>query len=272
MRQVEEIEKEILMVGQTPVFESGENVLTRFIYTFELSFMTEAFDDKREKIESWLTEQTKTLPYDWESLSNEQQWWGYLFILSKEEVAYEGLNYAVGICESTLMNLSSKEDVLLELMANHYVYGLASKTMKTPLIRPLELRKLGVSTDEFDVFSEVLLGVLPVASKYLQKHCLQREIGEDFMKSFWLPNKKYIRKYASVWEAFAEININMIFVLYGAALNSRNNTSRLEKEAILKNVVQELFKASFVESTKIDHLVEYFAEILIEVTYDKYFE
>lgn len=272
MRQMEETEKEILMVGRTPIFESGANVLTRFIYTFELSFMTECFDDKREDIESWLTERTKELSYDWEGLSKEQQWWGYLFILSKEEAAYEGLNYAVAVCESTLSNLNSKEADILGLIANHYAYGIGSKTMKTPLVRPLELIKLGVSTDENDIFSEVMLEVLPIVSKYLKKHHLQREISEAFMKAFWLPNKKYVRKYASVWEAFAEINVNMVFVLYGAALNSRNNTSRMEREAILKNVVQDLFKASFVESTKIDHLVEYFAEILIEVTFDKYFE
>lgn len=272
MRQIQETEKEILMVGRTPIFESEENVLTRFIYTFEFSFMTEPFDDKRENLEKWFKEQTKALPYEWESLSKEQQWWGYVFILSKEVIAYEGLSYATTVCESTILNLPSKEEDVLELIANHFVFGVASKTMKTPLIRPLEFVNLEVSLDNNDIFSEILIEVLPVASSYLKKHYKQREINEDFMKTFWLSNKKYVRKYASVWEAFAEININMIFVLYGAAINSRSNTSKMERETILKNVVRELFGTSFLEFTEIDHLVEYCVEVLLEVTYDKYFE
>lgn len=266
MRQTE-TENQNLMVGKTPEFESGYDVLTRFIYTFEMSFMTEAFDDKRDDIESWMLKQTQVLPYKWETLSKAQQWWGYLFIISKESAAYEGLNYAVTICESILANLETKEKDVLEQFANHYVYGLGSKTMKTPLVRPLEFKRLEV-TMVGDIFAELLMKKLPELSKYLKKHYLQRDINEDFMKAIWLSNKKYIRKYSSVWNAFAEVNINIIFVLYEIALDDLRETTKADREIILKEVIEDTFGASLLE-VEINKLTDYCLELLLEVTHEK---
>lgn len=253
--------RELQIIGKAPMDIEKESILSYFLHVFEFTWSTLAYENKRENLNAYFSEQANLLKPNHATLSAKKEWWLYILITFRDVALYNSLDYAVGTVENMIKRIDFMSEELLERQVNELQNAFYHEVPDILLMRPLEMERLSCSIAEADHF---LLFFLQNKEKFvsiLEKMLRQKDIKKDYYEEFMRTGKKINKEYSSFWNGYYEIFIHYFISLYDFFMPFQTESFEEERDSVEKMILS-FFTTSVATKEKIEDVSDEFLLIL----------
>jgi len=251
------------LIGQAPTHISQDLLLDYFLYTFEFSWNSPIFEEKKSKLDVEFKKKAQTLFPEYESFSVARQWWLYVLIAFQEITEHQELEYGKFTVSHILKRFPVLSETSLERQINEMQHAFYDEIPDILLVRPLELKVLKNSTVEHDLNLPFFIENKDRFLKILGKHLNQKDINKEYIERFVLTNKKRLRQFSTFWNGYYEIFINYLLSMYDFKMPEEMEDKEEEVE-LMQELVILFLVASVTNKAKIEDLSDEWTELLRE--------
>lgn len=273
-----QIERKILMIpvkptlkliGKAPTHIESEQLLDYFLYVFEFSWSSLVFDEKKDALVEFFTEQAKVWHPNYEEHSIEKRWWLYVLLALNEITEDQKVEYGKLTVQNLIKKLPTLSGDLLEKQVNEIQHAFYDEIPDILTVRPLELRTLENTTLEHDRYLPFFVDNKDHFVNLFKKHLRQKDISKEYFERFIMSSRKRLRQFSTYWDGYYEIFITYFISLYDFRMPQEIEDKEEEYDLLLEMVILFLV-ASVMDKPKIEDLADEMTEKLKELVDEKW--
>lgn len=252
------------VLGKAPTHIAKEDLLSYFVYAYELSWTLPMFRSKKDKMMEFIEQEIKKESIDTDALSVEKQWWLFVFITFREMLTYHSAEFAFQTVQHLIRQMSSASEESLCLYAN-MVHSIMMKDLPDVLVvRPLEMKPIQTILAESDLSVVFFMDRHEAIVKVIRKHINQKDLKLSYFGELLMKDRSILRKFSNIYNVYFEVLMHFFISTYDYKMSPQEMTPEVLEKAISDLVL--LFVAASVETKpKIEGLHKDLFEIVKEI-------
>lgn len=249
------IEEGNYLLGDVPKEIEKEDVLSYFLYTFELSWKHPMFDDKRGFMMNYFLGEFQKDEIDFESLSHERKWWLCVLTAMREIAKHNNAEFAIQTIQHVIRTLPSADPVSIRDYVN-MIHSIAlQEFLDVLIVRPLEMERVNSLFARTDKTIRFFLDKRDEIVNVFQKHITSKDFQKLYFDEVLLKDRSIMKKYTNDMDMLFEFFLHYFTSIYDYRINPEQMDEK-ELEKSVKELVLIFMIATIKTKSKIDKLHE----------------
>jgi hypothetical protein len=256
---------ESYILGKAPLHVGKKDILPYFLYAYELTWSMPMFIEKKDSMISYLELEVKKEYLEINDLCLEKRWWLYVLIAMRDISIYHRIEFSVQTINHIIRNIFKISEKSLCNYINSIHSIMVEEIPDVLQIRPNEVKTLGNSLVDTDDSLQFFLEKKDIIIKVFKKHLIQRDLNKEYYDTIFMKDRRILRKFSDVWNAFFELFVHFFITVYDYKLSPKN--MKLEKlEKAIEDLILVFVVSSIANKEKIDAFHIELSEIVKEIS------
>jgi hypothetical protein len=248
-------DKKSTYLGYAPTHINKEDIFSYFVYVFEMTWMVDLFESRRNSIMTFLDDAATKEHPNYKDFPADRQWWLLALVVMKEIAEKYNGGYAKETVIHLIRRLPDIDSEKLRIYVNVLSVVIANEFPANLIVRPLEQARLGVGSADDEMIKSMIDNHEAVV-KIMKKHMTQKDLNRNYLDMVLMKDWKLVRKYSNIWNSLFELLIYMFNSIYISKISYDNMTSEevdgVIKETILFYLIAAVTKKELIETIQLE--------------------